>query len=362
MKQFKQLKIALVHDWLTSPGGAEQVLFSLHEIFPDAPIFTAIYDPAKFPELKNADVRTSYLNKFPFAKKYHQLFIPLMPRAVEKYDLAGFDLIISDSHACAKGAIKKAGARHICYCHTPMRYVWTPLIDPRASSSLLRRKVMKYLKKWDLKTIPRVDQFIANSEFIKARINKFYQRDAVVIYPPVDVSKFQIAENPDNYFLYVGRLVAYKKPDIVIRAFNKLNLPLKVVGSGPELKKLHKIAKPNIEFLGYVNGKSLNRLYSYCLALIFPTIEDFGIVPVEVMASGRPVIAYGKGGVTETVLEGVTGEFFDHQTPESLARALKNFNSAKYDPKKIRQRAEQFDKSIFKKNFLEYIKSKLRNN
>lgn len=359
----QNLRIALVHDWLTTFGGAEQVLFVLHKIFPQAPIFTTIYNEKALPQFKNAKIITSYLNRFPFAKSHHQIFIPLMPNAVEKYDLKDFDLIISDSHACAKGIIKAKNTTHICYCHTPMRYIWCPEIDPRANSSWLRRKALEYLKKWDLATIDRVDAYIANSNYIKDRIKRIYHRDSIVIYPPVDIKKFSPVKSIDNlgnYYLYVCRLVSYKKSDLVIDAFNKLSLPLKVIGTGPELEKLKLKAKKNIEFLGHVEDGELKKIYSRALAFVFPAEEDFGIVMVEAIASGRPVIAYNKGGAAEIVKNGISGEFFENQSIESLVSAVKSFTPEKYIPKNVRNEALKFDQTIFKTKIISYIKNSLK--
>lgn len=349
------MKIALIHDWLTTYGGAERVLDALREIYPAAPIYTTIYNPAKFPHLKDAKIIPSYLNRFPLAKSHHQIFIPLMPRAVESYDLADFDLILSDSHACAKGAMPGPKATHICYCHTPMRYVWSPDIDPRASSSFLRRFVAKRLKSWDLRTTDRVHHFIANSNYIHDRIQNAYHRDSVVVYPPVETSHWQTANKTDDYFLYVGRLVDYKKPAIVVEAFNKLGRKLKIVGSGPQFDQLRLSAKSNIEFLGRLPDNALKDVYSKCLALIFPTIDDFGIVPVEVMASGRPVIAIDIGGAAETVVEGKTGHLFHEQSAEAIIDAVKSFKPENYDSSDIRDWSLRFDKSVFQSRIRQIV-------
>ena len=340
-------KIALVHDWLTVPGGSERVLEVLHNMYPEAPIYTTIYNPGKFPQFKNADIHTSYLNNFPLAHKKHQILIPLMPKAIESFDLSQYDLVISDSHACAKGAIKAKNAYHICYCHTPLRYVWLTNIDNRANSSLLRRAAANYLKKWDLRTIDRVDKYFSNSNYISDRIKTIYHRDAETIYPPIDTKKWHISDNTDDYFLFVSRLVSHKKPEIVVEAFNQLGLPIKIVGNGPELVNLKKIAKSNIIFTGRVSDEELQALYSQCQALIFPSIDDFGMVPIEVMASGRPVIAISQGGAAETVIEGLTGLHFNEQTSKSIIEAVKKFNPTNYDPIKIRQFAEKFDTEVF---------------
>lgn len=342
------IKVALIHDWLTVQGGAERVLSVLSQMFPEAPIYTTIFNPEKFPEYQNKKIITSYLDKFPLAHKKHQILIPLMPKAVESYDLSDFDIIISDSHACAKGAIKAKGAYHICYCHTPLRYVWRPEIDDRASSSWLRRQAANYLKKWDLATIDRVDQYFGNSQYISDIIKQTYHRDAPTIYPPVDTTKWQPAAEIEDYFLYVNRLVSHKKPDLIVKAFNELGKPLKIVGTGPELANLQKMAKPNIAFTGRVSDEELKHLYSHTQALIYPSIDDFGMIAVEVMASGRPVIGIDKGGAAETIIEGKTGLHFSDQTPESIIAAVQKFNPKDFNPQEIRTFAEQFDTEIFK--------------
>lgn len=343
----KAIKIAFIHDWLTVNGGAERVLGVLHQMYPDAPIYTTIYNKDKFPQFKDAKIITSYLDKIPLAHKKHQIFIPLMPKAIESFDLSKFDIIFSNSHACAKGAIKAKNAYHLCYCHTPMRYVWLPEIDNRASTSLLRRQAVKYLKKWDLATVDRVDQYYGNSNYISQRIKTLYSRDAQTIYPPVDTSAWHPSKNQDDYFLFISRLITHKKPDLVIEAFNQLGLPLKIVGTGPELERLKAMAKPNIQFTGRVSDDELKKLYSETRALIFPSIDDFGLVPVEVMASGRPVIAINIGGAAETVIEGKTGTLFSEQTPQSIIEAVTRFNKMTFNPAEIRSWAEKFDIKVF---------------
>lgn len=341
------INVALIHDWLTTFGGAERVLLALHDIFPVAPIYTTIYNRANLPQFHNTNIISSYLNHFPYAMRHHQIFIPLMPRAVESFNLNRFELIFSDSHACAKGAIKAPKAKHICYCHTPMRYAWFPDIDPRANSSWLRRLAINRLKKWDLKTVFRIDQFIANSTYTKERIKKIYSRDSIVIYPPIETKRWQPAKKPGDYFLYVGRLVSYKKPDIVVEAFNRIGLPLKIIGTGPELAKLKTISHNNIEFLDRVTDDQLKHYYSQCLALIFPAIEDFGMIPVEVMASGRPVISFNIGGAAETVIPNLTGLHFTRQTASAIIDSIKKFKPEKYNSQAIRKFALQFDITEF---------------
>jgi len=356
--KLKQLKVALIHDWLVLPGGAERVLLALSELFPQAPVYTTIYCPENFPQFSKTKIIPSYLNKLPFAARYYPFLLPLMTRAVESFRLSGYDLIISDSHAVAKGIQKPLGAFHFCYCHTPMRYVWYPHIDSRLADHWWGGLFIPYLKKWDKKAASRVDDFIANSFYTQKRIKEIYQRDSEVIYPPVEIKKWRTSNGFKNYFLYVGRLVKYKKPEIVIEAFNQTKLPLKVVGTGPLLPQLKANAQSNIRFLGRVTDEELQKIYRECAALIFPTVEDFGIVPIEVMASGRPVIAYQEGGAAETVVPGVTGEFFPKQSASALVDVLRQFSPEKYQPEVIRQHAEQFDKKNFQQKIIHYLVKK----
>lgn len=350
------MNIALVHDWLTNMAGAERVLLELKGIYPDAPIYTSVFDPNGAKEFAKFDVRTSYLNNWPLMKKKRELLIPYAPLAFESFDLSAFDVVISQTTFPAKGVITKPSTIHICYCHTPSRYLWEPQVDPRATSGFLsglRKKVAHKNRIWDLMAADRVDHFIANSHYVARRIKKYYGRDSVVVYPPVNVEKFKPGkkENIKDYFLFVSRLVGYKRCDLVIDAFNKLGLSLKVIGKGPEKNALKKKANSNIEFLGYLSDEEIKKYYQEARAFIFAAEEDFGIVPLEAMSCGRPVIAYGMGGATETVKSGVTGEFFDEQTPEALMSAVKSFDPDKYDPIAIRKHAEQFSTEVFKKEF-----------
>ncbi|MCX6806906.1 MAG: glycosyltransferase, partial [Candidatus Berkelbacteria bacterium] len=278
------------------------------------------------------------------------------------FDLSEFDLVISNCHCVSKGVITKPETMHISYCHAPIRYVWTPWLDPRLSGSFIKQKLASFLRVWDFQAAQRVDYFAANSFNIAQRIKKYYKKDADVIYPPVRTSLFKpdlSVKDLGDYYLLVGRLVSYKNPSIVIKAFNELGFKLKVIGTGPELSNLMKIAKGNIEFLGKVDDFELKKYYASSLAFVFPSEEDFGIVPVEAMASGRPVVAFRQGGATETIVEHVTGEFFDEPTTESLVDKLRVFNPMKYDSRVIQKRALEFDEEIFKKKFSEYVTIKI---
>ncbi len=348
------MNIAIVHDWLSEFAGADKVLWQLKQIYPDADIYTSIYDQKKVPQFAKYKVYTTYLQKFPLAKKFRSIMIPLMPLAFEQLDLSKYDLVISNSTSAAKGVITRPNTCHISYCHTPTRYLWMPKMDNRASSGWLRRRVNKSLKIWDLAASARPDFYIANSENIKARINKFYHRDSVVVYPPVDTSFYNPKKSDiekKDFYLFVGRFVPYKKADLVIEAFNKLGVELRLIGSGPEEEKLKKMAKPNIKFLGRASDEVLFNNFKSAKALIFPSEEDFGIVPVEAFACGTPVIAFGSGGATETVIKGKTGEFFLKQTPESLIETIKNFDPERYKFEDLRSQAEEFSNEVFAKNF-----------
>ena len=352
------------------------MLLTLCSVFPDAPIYTLFYDKnATGGVFEGKDIRTSFLQKIPFVKKHHRGFPLLMPFAIEQFDFSppdgGFDIVISISASFAKGIITKPHTKHICLCLTPPRFLWDDshrFVEefgyPRAVRSILP-PFISYLRIWDKEASYRVDEFWAISGFVKDRVKKYYSRNSEIIYPPVDTKKFKVeslkfkASNHNletsNYFLMVGRLVAYKRFDLGVKAFNKLGFPLKIVGTGPELKKLKRTAGDNIQFLGSVSDSQLAGLYSKTQALIFPQEEDCGIVPLEAMASGRPVIAFRSGGATETIEEGKTGLFFDEQTVDSLAYAVKSFDPNKFDPDDCRKQAEKFDVSVFKNKILEKL-------
>lgn len=350
------MNIALIHDWLTNVAGAERVLLAIKEIYPDAPIYTSVFEAKAAKPFSNYEIHTSYLQKNSLFRKRREILVPYTPLAFESFDLSKYDVVITNTTFPAKGIITKPETLHICYCHTPTRYLWESQIDQRASNgklSGLRQKVAHKLRIWDLVASSRPDYYFANSKTVQARIKKYYRRDSEVIYPPVEIDRFKIAatEELKDYYLFVSRLVDYKKCDIVIQAFNTLGLPLKIVGSGPQKRQLRKMAKSNIEFLGFVSDQDIIKYYSEAKAFIFAAEEDFGIVPVEAMASGRPIIAYGEGGASETIIAGKTGEFFYEQTPKAIIEAVKQFDATKYDPVIIRQRAEEFSKSKFKTEF-----------
>jgi len=358
------MKLAIVHDYLNQFGGAERVVCALHELYPDAPIYTAIYDEKKMPPaFQRMDIRTSFLQKVPFIMPFFKLFFLLYPLAFERFDLAGYDVIISSSSAYAKGIRKRRDQLHLCYCYTPARFVWR-YADyvrreefPRWTKALLPF-LLEPVKKWDRENSRAVDQFIAISRAIAERIKEIYGRDSVIIYPPVETGFFQPSAVDRDHYLVISRLNYYKRIDLVVRAFNRLELPLKIIGDGPARRSLQKIAGPNIEFLGRLGDEETARYLAECRALIFPGEEDFGIVPVEAMACGRPVIAFKSGGALETVVEGETGLFFSPQTAEALSAAVKRFKFAVFNKTVIRQQALRFSKENFKERIAALVKQK----
>lgn len=356
------MKIALVHDHLAQIGGAERVLKIFHELFPDAPIYTLIYDKKRVGTiLADAAVRTSFLQRLPFSKRMYQWFLPLMPTATESYDLSSFDIVLSSASAFAKGIITKSTTLHICYCHTPTRYLWTDSHDYLSELGAPRpvKWILPYLftglRVWDAHAAMRADRMIANSRTVRERITKYYRRDSTVIFPPVEVEQFALGEGSGSYYLAGGRLVSYKRFDIVIDAFNRLGIPLKIFGTGPEWKKLHKRAKSNVEFLGGVSDEQRALLYQHCIAYIHPQEEDFGITPIEAMAAGRPVIAYAAGGALETILDGMTGTFFYDQDYAALIDAILHFDASHYDAPTIRTYALKYSVDRFKKELSDFI-------
>ncbi|HFC76779.1 MAG TPA: glycosyltransferase family 4 protein [Candidatus Moranbacteria bacterium] len=360
------MKIALVHDYLVQYGGAERVLECFTELFPNAHIYTIVYDKDVMHNVfANKKIHTSFLQRFPLAKKRHRLFPILMPPAIEQFDFSKYDVVLSDSSSYAKGIITGPETTHICYMHTPMRYAWDDCqkyTDDFGFPKFIKAIVpffMNYIRVWDAVSAERVDKFIANSNFVAKRIFKYYRKKSVIINPPVVIENFYVENNPnkrEDYFLMVGRLIAYKRHNIAIEAFNKLGLPLKIIGRGPEMKRLKKMAKSNIEFLGRVDDKKLSKYYANCRAFIFPQEEDFGIVAIEAMASGRPLIAYRGGDIVEHMEEGKTGIFFERQRAEDVIDAVKKFRDDDFDENYIRSKSLKFDKKIFKKKIKEFIR------
>jgi glycosyltransferase involved in cell wall biosynthesis len=361
------MKVALVHDYLNQMGGAERVVLALHEIFPDAPIYTSIYDPERVDAaFQKMDIRTSFMQKLPLVKKHHQPFLPFYPFAMERLDLRGYDLVLSSSSAFGKGVITRPETMHICYCHTPMRWCWNyDEYVKREQLGRISRSVLPFLitglRVWDQTSAMRVDHFIANSPAVAERIQKYYRRDAVVIPPPVEADRFTFDPTiqPEEYFLIVSRFMPYKRIDLAIAACNLLRLPLVIIGNGRDEKRLKSLAGPTIRFMGRLSDAEVMYYYAHCRAFILPGEEDFGITPLEAQASGRPVIAYRAGGALASVIDDVTGSFFDEQTVESLAVALASFDERKYDPQIIRNHALEFDMPRFHRRILQFIEAKM---
>lgn len=350
------MKLALVHDFLTGFGGGERVLEIFHELYPQAPIFTLIHKKQYFPDAK---IRTSFAQKLPFSRKNHYVYLPLYPRATESLDLSDFDMILSSSAAFSKNINKPPRTCHICYCHTPMRFVYTmpktylsrmnPVIRPLVKWTLSR------LKKWDLRQTKNVDYFIANSKNTQNSIKEHYHQDSTVIYPPVDVDFFTPKGKAEDFYLIVSRLQLQKRIDLAVKAFNHLGKQLIIIGDGPEASRLKNMAHANVKFLGRLPDNEVRDYYRRCKALIFPGEEDFGITPLETQACGRPVVAYAKGGLLETVTEGKTGHFFHEQTAGELAKAVLKFERMRFSAEDCRKNAIRFDRKLFKKKIKNFI-------
>ncbi len=349
------MKVAIVHYWLVNMRGGEKVVEALCELFPEADIFTHVYEPSAVSDTINRHrVRTSFIQRLPWSKRLYQRYLAFMPLALEQLDLRGYGLVISSESGPAKGVIVSSDTLHICYCHSPMRYAWDMYHDYIDTvgpiTRLFMRPIMHYMRLWDFASASRVDHIITNSNFVANRIRKHYRRDAQVIYPPVDTRAFTMSNERGDFYLIVGQLVAYKRTDLAVHAFNETGKPLVVIGDGAQLPLLKKLAKLNITLLGRQPFSVIRNHYARCRALIFPGEEDFGIVPVEAMASGRPVIAFRRGGALETVVDRVTGLFFDRQDPDSLVEALERYErmEAQFEPERIAQHARTFDRCRFK--------------
>lgn len=352
-------RVAIVHYWLVTMRGGERVLERLLELFPDADIFTHVYDPSAMSDAINAHtVRTSFIQKLPGARKHYQAYLPLMPLALEQLDLRGYDLVITSESGPAKGVISAPDALQLCYVHSPMRYLWDHYHDYREDAGFLRRAVMPLLchrlRQWDTSSAARLDRILANSNFIKDRVAKAWRREAEVVHPPVDAALFSASDEVEPGYLWVGQLVPYKRADLAIDAFNALGLPLTVVGDGPQAEALKQRAGPNIRMIPRLNFAELRRAYARCRALVFTAEEDFGIVPVEVMASGRPVVAYGRGGALDSVVENRTGLFFAEQTTEALIEAVRRMEAwlPHFDPAAAQDRARDFSPPQFDRGIL----------
>jgi len=353
-KVCNSVKVAIIHYWLVGMRGGEKVIEALCEMYPQADIFTHVYVPAMVSDrIRQHRIIPTFINSLPRASKMYKTYLPLMPLALEQLDLRGYDLIISSESGPAKGIIAPSEALHVCYCHTPMRYIWNMYHDYRNSAGRVARLMMPplthYLRMWDVTSAARVDSFVANSATVARRIHRYYGANSVVIHPPVDTGAFSVAAPAKlgDYYLMAGELVSYKRPDLAVQAFNEMKLKLVVIGGGEMLDEVRRLAGPTVTVLGAQPFDVLKQHYAQCRALIFPGEEDFGMVPVEAMASGRPVVAFGRGGATETVAAGVSGVFFAEQSVEAISSAVGSLAGLEINPEKIAAHANQFGRDQF---------------
>lgn len=357
------MKIALIHDWLNQRGGAEDVLEALVRMYPGAPIYTSIYAPDLMPDAyRSWDIRTTWMERLPGIHRNHQPYLPLYPKAFADFDLGDFDVVLSNKSGFCHG-VQAGQALHICYCLAPTRYVWQldaymqrERISPAASAIL--KPLIQVLRRWDYQAAQRVDAFVAISSEIQRRIDRFYGRDSVIIYPPVETSRYQPADRVDDYFLAVSRLVPYKRVDLAVAACTRLGLPLVVGGDGRDRARLEAMAGPTVSFLGRVPDDDLPDLMARCRAFIFPGLEDFGIAPVQAQAAGRPVIAFRGGGALDTVTGDKTGLFFDEQTVDSLCGALARFEGMSFSSAHCRANAKRFDAGGFERKLAAFVQSR----
>jgi glycosyltransferase involved in cell wall biosynthesis len=355
------LRVALVHDWLTGMRGGERVLEALCELFPDAALFTLVHVPGVVsPTIAQLRPRTSFIQRLPRAWRWYRHYLPLFPLAVEQFNLDAFDLVVSSSHCAVKSVVASGRARHLCYCHSPMRYAWDQLnayfgADRIGPAHRPARWILRQMARWDRATSGRPDRYLANSQYVAQRIRRYYNRQAVVVPPPVDTSFYTPSPaQPERYFLVVSALVPYKRLELAIRACQVVGVPLKIVGEGTERARLEAMAGPTVQFLGRRTDEDVRELYRGALAVLLPGEEDFGIVPVEAQACGRPVVALGRGGALETVVDGVTGVLVPDSDIASWVAALERVSGepAQFDPVAIRASAERFSRERFKTSFL----------
>jgi glycosyltransferase involved in cell wall biosynthesis len=355
------MKVAIVHDYLTQYGGAERVLDEIKALYPQAPVLVSLYDPhAMPPAYRDWDVRASWLNKLPLAHRKHQALLPLYPHVFENLDLSEYDLVISSSSGFAHGVLTGPQTTHVCYCHSPPRFLWDfhRYVERERLGRLARTLVgarLSQLRQWDRTSADRADAWISTSRVVRDRIRKYYGKDSTIIAPPVNTRRFDVGDGSGGYYLMLMRLVGWKRPDIVVEACSKLGVELVVAGDGRELGHLRELAGPSVRFVGRVNDQQMRGLYRDCRALILPSEEDFGITPLEAMASGRPVIAYGRGGALDTIRPGVTGLFFDEQSVDAVLAALVSFEACHFNPLAIRAHAEQFDTVMFRHRMIRFI-------
>ena len=358
------MKIALVHDWLNQIGGAEDVLENFVNLYPHAPLYTSLYWREQMPaHWQSWDIRTSFIDRLPFAHKKQQLYFPLYPFAFEQFDFSGYDVILSNKSGFCHGVISGPKTMHVCYCLTPTRYVWRyfQYAEQEQLDRITRLGLapfLTFLRQWDRLAADRVDHFIAISAEIHRRIAKVYRRESTIIYPPVETTRFEPSNRLEDYYLFVGRLVPYRRIDLLIEAFNKMKRPLRIAGSGRDQERLESLAGPTIKFLGFVPDEDLPDLFARCRAFVFPGEEDFGIAPIQAMAAGRPVIAYAGGGALETVIPGQTGILFDEQTATAIINAVESLDTTQFSTAVIRRHAEQFDTAVFQQKIQQFIEQK----
>ncbi len=360
------MKTALVHDWMNQMGGAEDVLETLAAMYPHAPVYTSLYAPEKMPpSWQNWDIRTSFIDRLPLSHKKQQLYFALYPAAFERFDFREYDLVLSNKSGFCHGIITGPETLHICYCLTPTRYVWRyqQYAEQEHLGRMARLTLPPFLtglRMWDRLAADRVDHFIAISQEVRRRIAKIYRRDSVIIYPPVETARFAPANRTEDYYLMVGRLVPYRRIDLLIEAFNKMERPLLIAGTGRDRERLEALAGPTIQFLGYVPDADLPDLMARCRAFMFPGEEDFGIAPIQAMAAGRPVIAYAAGGALETVIPGKTGALFEEQSVPAIIEAVETFDPASVSSADIRRHAEQYDTAVFQNRMQTFIEEKMQ--
>ncbi len=358
------MNLALIHDWLNQLGGAEDVLEALVGLYPDAPLYTSLYDRARMPaHWREWDIRTSFIDRLPLAHRKQQLYFPLYPFAFEQFDLRSYDVVLSNKSGFCHGVVTGPETMHVCYCLTPTRYVWRyhQYAEQEDLGRLTRAGLapfLTFLRQYDRLAADRVDHFIAISDEVRRRIAKVYRREATIIYPPVDVGRFAPSNRVDDYYLFVGRLVPYRRLDVLIEAFNKMGRPLKIAGSGRDRERLEALAGPTVEFLGFVPDADLPDLLARCRAFVWPGEEDFGISPLQANAAGRPVIAYAAGGAKETVVPGVTGALFAQQSVAAIIETVESFDPLSVSPAAIRRHAEQYDIALFKRRIADFVAQK----
>lgn len=362
LQNLAHLRVALVHDWLLTYRGGERVLSALGEMFPNADIFTLFYRPEAFAgKFDHRRIRPSRLSKLPGVKRYYRWLLPVLPATIEAFDFQGYDLVVSSSHCVAKGVIVPPGTVHVSYCHTTMRYVWDQRDEYfRGWKRLAFAPILHYLRLWDSASSTRVDRYLANSSFVAQRIQKYYRRESTVVHPFVDLETFVLNHRRrEEHYLCVSALVPYKRIELAIEACKNLGRKLRIVGDGPELKRLKKLAGAQVEFIGACSNEELAEEYSRARALIFPGVEDFGITPLEAMACGTPVVGLGIGGLCDSVIDGVTGVFCAAATAPSLAEAIRTFESRTWDPELCRARAEKFARARFQEEVSAQIQQTL---